>query len=420
MKKPWLFLAALLAISEKSPAAMEGLGVSARSVGMADAFSAVADDSSAILHNPAGLTQLRETALSVQSANFLGGLTNKSNVDTNSLALVHPVNEGQRGVVGFFYQNFKASSYFTDQTFYLSYAKNLSSQAFGMPGRWSVGGNIKRFTRKYEPDQYTENAIDDSGMGTGVPDPLFATNGFSKTVYSADAGLLYQFGEKNRNNLGLSISNLNRPDISLGKDGDRVPLMNRAGLARKYDWGLLSMEIRKVNRLSNESDSEIALGGERRIALPHIGSLGLRGGYSEGTRGFRNVSAGISFGGPIFTLDYAFQFPLGDFSGNGENNVVALSFNFGTGKSGNASASHSSSGKLAGGAREIFPIPPTDNSNQANPLYGDSLNHYLARKADGASIQERLKLLEDLYLKSGSEKTHMIWLAQELGALGRP
>ena len=197
-----LLFIALLALSEESPAAMEGLGVSARSVGMADAFSAVADDASAILHNPAGLTQLRGTSVSAGSADFLNGLSNKSDVGMTSLGFVHPIDGGQKGAIGFLYQNFKADAYFTDQTFYLSYAKRLSPRAFGMSGQWSVGGNVKQFTRRYESNSYTENAVDGSGMGTGVPDPLFAKNGFSKTVYAADAGFLYQFGEKEQKQPG--------------------------------------------------------------------------------------------------------------------------------------------------------------------------------------------------------------------------
>jgi len=390
MKKSfWPLFIAILAVSENLAAVMEGLDVSARSVGMADAFSAVADDDSAILHNPAGLIQMDNIAVSAQSANFLNKLSNKSNAGGNSVGLVYPIRQGQSGVIGFLYQNFKAATYFTDQTLYLSYAKKLSARAFGLPGQWSIGGNIKQFTRRYESNQYTGNAIDDNGIGTGVPDPLFAKNGFSKTVYAADVGLLYQFGEKNRDSLGFLIANLNQPDISLENDGDRAPRMNRIGLARKYSWGLLSVECRKVNRIANQSDSDVAFGGERKIPLRHVGSFCFRAGYAQGSRGLQNVYAGMSFGLPMLSLDYAFQFPIGNLTNAGENSFVTLSFNFGVMKKKN------------------------DSSVQDHHVYEISREYYLTRKAEGASIQERLTMLQALYLKYGSENIDMVWLAHE-------
>ena len=52
--------------------------------------------------------------------------------------------------------------------------------------------------------------------------------------------------------------------------------------------------------------------------------------------------------------------------------------------------------------------------------YEIAVNSYLARKTQGASAQERLKLLEGLYSQFGSQNIDLVWLAQEFQTLGQP
>jgi hypothetical protein len=412
----------LLSLSSAARAGLEDIGAGARAPGMAEAFVAVADDANAIYYNPAGLTQMHASEVTTQSGQFLKGLSDGSSVESNYLGFVHPIKAGRWGTMGLAYQNFKGANFFSDRMLYLSYAWKLKPRAFGWDGQWSAGATVKQFHRQYEPDRYTNNSLDENGMGTGQADPLFAKNGYANEKYALDLGTLYRFGEASQYSAGASITNVDQTDVSLGGDGEKAPMVTRFGLAYHPQWGVLSAELRRAKRLANASDTDMAVGVERILSLQGFGALALRGGYGQGSRGFKTITTGLSFQISKVRLDYSFNFPIGNLSDTSGNHRVALSFQFLAERSPKVQMSNKTPHnpiKLAMATIADAPAPSKTSSSVVAPeeAYASSLNFYLSRKAQGASLQERLALLQNLYMRFSESGVDLAWLSKELSSL---
>lgn len=354
----------------------------ARAAAMAGAFTAVADDVNAINYNPAGLTQIQKTQISAQSGQFLKGLTDDSEIKTQNLALVQPLGSF-RGTLGLGYQTFHASRYFNDRIVSLAYAGKIKM--------WSAGLTVKQLHRQYRPDIYAENALNDSGVSTGQPDPLFSNHNTATDNILIDVGALTRLGTHDRFSVGLAVLNINSPDISLGGVGEKIPRTFKAGLAFHPEWGVISTELQRAKRLSNEMDRDVSFGIERIFPLAGMGFIGLQGGYKSGSRGFKACTAGTSFRFSTFGIDYSFEFPLNGLKEAGSTQRVALMFSLGQG---------------------ICARPAASLNN-----YQISLIYYSQRKAAGASAQERLKLLHEIYIRYGQHGIDMSWFSKELAAL---
>lgn len=307
--------------------AFDDMGVGGRATAMGDAFTAVADDANAAMYNPAGLVQLPDGEITTQYGQVLRGLDDGSSLGTTYLGWANPLRLG-RSVIGAAYHNFKADNLFTERTIVVSYGQRLDIAPFGWNGIWSGGVNVKQLYHQYQPDRFTENALNDAGGASNKIDPLFES-GYAKAAYAADAGLLYQFGQGYKYTTGLVFTNINRPDVSLKGDDDKVPFIGKLGIAYRPRWGSLSAEVRRAKRLASQSDSEFAFGGERNIVTSSIGALILRAGYGEGTRGFKAVTAGLGYVYSKFRLDYAFNFPIGNLADTNGSQRISFSFRMG-------------------------------------------------------------------------------------------
>jgi len=342
MKIPFIrriiaFVLALLLLfnsvnSFRVQAAFDDLGAGARAPGMANSFVGVADDVNDIHYNPAGLIQLKEGEVTTLYGRFLTGLNDGSNISTTYLGYGQPLRGGEWGAFGIGLKNFKADNLLNERTIYLSYGWKLKYQPFELPGVWSLGVTLKQLNRSFEPDRFAENSLNDPGTATGEPDPLFKNKGLSNTKYAFDLGTFYKFGYQNRYSAGLAIMNVNRPDVSLGGDNDKPPLITKFGLGYRPRWGVLSVEFRRANRLSSQTDSEVAFGAERRFTIKDIGAFEIRGGYAEGSRDFKALTAGLSYIFSKAELDYAFNMPIGNLSDEGGSHHVGFSFKFGAAK----------------------------------------------------------------------------------------
>lgn len=322
-----LFLAWTLFAAAVRPAGatFDDMGAGARAPGMADAHTSVADDANALHYNPAGLGQLSETEVTSEYGQLLKGTDDGSNLGTTYLGFAQPFKRGRRGTLAFGFHNFKASNLLSERTLSLSYGRTLAVVPFGFRGTFSAGATVKQLHRQYQPDRFTENALNDAGTGTGSADPLFANSGYTKDAYSVDLGSLYRFGPDEKFSGGLVFKNVNRPDVSLAGDGDKAPFITKLGFGYHPRWGLLTGEIRRARRLASRTDLDVALGAERNFTLADIGTLSFRGGYAEGSRGFKAITAGVSYKFTRAQIDYAFNFPVGNLSDTQGSHRIGLS-----------------------------------------------------------------------------------------------
>lgn len=371
---------------------LDDSGTGARAPGMANAFVAVADEASALQYNPAGLVQLNGVNIAMQHARLLPGLSDSSSISSNYIGGAVPLKGARWGVVGLSYRGFRGSNYFDDREISIGYAGEIPGRLDGL----SLGFAIKQFHREYQPDMYTKNALNDAGNGTGREDPLFAHHGYSNDKVGFDAGALWRYGDDDQWSLGALVRNLNQADMSMGGDGDTGPLGIRVGLAYRPRWGAVTAEVGRTKRLASGPDQDSAIGAERNVMLKNVGALGVRGGLAQGSRHYRVVTAGVSFQMATVRIDYAFGFPIGKLStGSGEQRI-ALSLRFRP-----SVERPTSSVKVVGGTEHFFTLK----------------DQYFIRRAQGAGAEERLAILQKLYLRSKEEGVDLKWLADELSSL---
>jgi len=184
------------------------IGVSARAVGMGNAFLAVADDASAIYYNPAGLSQLVQREVILTHVDYPADIT----YDFGGLA--YPV-RGFGGVLGlgFYFLNsgdIDYSTYFhpplgsewsSGQTFSAKeYAVALSYGRY-LTQRFSIGATVKLIDELYEEER---------AVG-----------------WAADIGTLYNTGFKNFK-IGMVMTNFG-PDLKFIREGYPLPISFKFG-----------------------------------------------------------------------------------------------------------------------------------------------------------------------------------------------
>lgn len=279
---------AFSAAAGKTTAEFLKLGAGARAGALGGAYSAMADDPTALYWNPASLTQIQGS-----QASFMHALYIESSF-FDHLAYAHSFQDA--GTLGLGLQYFSAGSIpQTDETGSESGTFTPNDLAV------SLGYGLK-----------FENL---GGLSLGVNAKLIQ----SKIIDSAntaalDLGALSPAFIDEKIKLGFSVSNLGG-QIKFGSTSESLPLMIRLGSSLKIldSWSAsLDLEAPQSDKTS------VALGSEYRLDLS-AHQVALRAGLNSKTLGeiggFTGFAFGLGWKASRLSIDYAIA-PLGDLGMN--------------------------------------------------------------------------------------------------------
>jgi len=190
------------------------IGISARAMGMGEAYSAIANDVSAVYYNPAGLTQLFSREAMFTHINYPAG------INFEFAAVAFPI-EALSGVIGFGFYNLNSGDiplttngyvgntetgefdgeYFraVDYALAFSYARSLTEH-------FSLGGTFKMIGEYYD---------NESARG-----------------WAADVGTLYDTGYRGFK-IAMSIVNFG-PDMKMVQQGYPLPINFKFGTSFNF------------------------------------------------------------------------------------------------------------------------------------------------------------------------------------------
>ncbi len=277
------------------------LGVGTRAMGMAGAFAAVADDSSASYWNPAGLAQMEKTEI----LGMYGSYFNDKNQNLY-ISLEYPLPNGVRlglSSNNLFFPGIPGSH--EDQ-----YTGSLALALFSTPENCLFAGVNLRYL------------YGDSGQVNGV-----------SQGWAADLGLLYRrsLGSDMSLRAGLVLTDISTTVTSeaTGKEQDVPPVLT-PGLALNFDpETLLALDLPWTlsnDTLLNNQNLRVRTGLEHWF---FDGRLGFRAGYTSFITLPGDFSLGASYRAAQWSVDYAF---MSNSSNLGNSHRLSVSWHFGSGE----------------------------------------------------------------------------------------
>jgi|GEM_PF-974621 len=271
------------------------IGEGARAAALADSFTALSDDATAVFWNPAGIDQAQGTQFSLTHTQWL------QNVDIETLALSQ--NLGAEGGIGLGFSVLSLQSF-------LSTLEDSTGTYSGTgpsvnAGDWELTGGYSNLLGRIIPDTLLDHTL--VGIGVNVLGQTAA--GPVGTAFSFNAGVIQLF-PKEHFTLGLDIVNL-----GTNIDSRDLPLDLKAGAS----WHTFRL-MNKNDKLTIAADTDVysdtgfqpRLGSEYRLPLDssNVGFLraGLRTTDNQFGFSFLALGAGLehAFSDLIVNLDYAF------------------------------------------------------------------------------------------------------------------
>lgn len=273
------------------------LGVGARALGMGEAYSAVADDGSAIYWNPGAILNTKGASISVMQASLFG--------DINDQFLGYATPVGDNSAFGVGVQRLTAGTIKeTDSSGVETGASSSPSDIAGSlgyahkAGGWSIGAAAK----------YISSKISDSA-----------------TAFAADFGLLSPKLLNDKFRLSLVAQNIGSK-IKFDTAGDALPLNVKIGSALNFNNKFIAaLDL----NFPNDNAPYAAAGCEYRINPEGRWQFAGRAGYNTRASGDIKGLSGISLGLGVvisqLSIDYAF-IPYGDL---GNTQRISLGIGFG-------------------------------------------------------------------------------------------
>ncbi len=272
----------------------ESSEASARSMGMGGAFVGVADDSSALFFNPAGLGNLRGIDLAVDHQIGLAGITE------DLLILGLPLGQGYGlGISGQFVNYGSFDGRTADGT------PTASPTAY--QAGFALGGGMELVPGFF--------------MGAGLQGTVQQLSLSSYTLFNGNAGLLYVIPGGWR--LGASYGGWGTAAVNAN-----APAILRAGVSKLFSGkGPFSLLAAASYDYESQFGSDALVGLEGAYRKNFFVRVGFQGNLQDsGINGFQGLTAGAGLAFADFSLDYAFE-PFGDV---GTTNRVSLAYRFGT------------------------------------------------------------------------------------------
>lgn len=272
-------------------AAFKDTGWSVRSAGMGGAFTAVCNDASGILYNPAGMCYLSRIELNFSYSRLFTGLDGVD-IANNYIGIVLPLTKWSSSV-GFTYTDIFVEQY-REEIINFVYSKDITGLVKILPNI-SAGINFKLLRINYYLDKRTRE------------DPVFLKDNKNQCL-SFDIGFWSGY-YLDKVSFALVVKNINEPDIGL-RTKDIVPAEIKVGI--EYYWNeniLTAVDISYRNQSwGKDIDKFNFCIGNEVWFLKKI--FGLRAGIN-----FNEISTGgsirlidkLNFAAE---LEYAFLFPL--------------------------------------------------------------------------------------------------------------
>lgn len=278
-----LMLAAL--VSAEESAAFLKLGVGARSIGLGGAYTALADDVSAIAWNPAGLAGLSKREIGAMHSEFPSSRH-------NWLGFAQPLRYGTLGIGASHLAQGSVSG--RDETGRATGDYSASDTAISL----SYGARVGIL-----------------GLGATVKSVRSSVADQSQQVLGFDAGAAYALG---RAKLGFSAQNMGHSSLPLALSG---------GAAYGLPFGLTASADLRYRPRSGQK--ELSLGTEYAV----IPSLSVRGGYASSHGGLSNLRGssdltGFATGFGLKVLGYSLDYAVTPFAELGAAHRVSLGARF--------------------------------------------------------------------------------------------
>ena len=289
---------------------------------MANAFTAVADDATAVHYNPAGLALLERPQAVLSHSRIHLGLTDGSELSVSDMIYAHP-SKRLAGTLAVSFQRFSLAGLYQESTFGLSYARQAVETPWGV---LFAGGRLKMLGLSFSADDDALNAKD-ANLNVVGPDPLLVGRN-SRYIPDLDFGLLFR--TRGRFSYGLNIRHLFEPNVAFSSvDNDPLPRAYRFGVAYKSLWINLASKIKIERAPDGKLFKELSVGGERYFPSLNLGQMGLRAGLALGSHELRQLTAGLSYRINKLQFDYAFLLPLGGLPGTSGTHRLGLTIHFG-------------------------------------------------------------------------------------------